>query len=314
MSGEGFGVLVPIGMAGDVRLSDARVAAGVIGFPIAHSLSPVTCQAAFDKLGLGYRYAAFEVPLGKAAEALADMRARQMLGLSVTMPHKAAVVELVDELSDAAQALGAVNCVARRGDRLVGHNTDGAGFCDALEAEGVDLAGLRCAVLGAGGAGRAVIAELARREVAEVAVIARSIAKAESGAALAGKLGVVGSGDGLAQYDLIVNATPVGMAGTPDAHSLPLNPELLHSKQRVVDLVYNPVMTPLLAECVCRKVSYSVGVGMLVYQAAHAVRIWTAQEPPIGAMTEAARAELSRREWLQQAVQLDAQTEQSDIL
>ena len=283
-------MLIPIGLD-----PDAEVAAGVIGFPIRHSLSPAICQAAFDGLGLDWVYAAFEVAPGEAAGALDEMRDRGMAGLSVTMPHKADVVAAVDELSPAAAALGVVNCVARDGERLVGHNTDGAGFCDALLAEGVELAGIGSAVLGAGGAARAVVAELARREVGEVAVIARRPEAAASAAALAGPAGTTASLADIGRFRLVVNATPVGMAETEGAGSLPLDPDLLHGGQHVAELVYNPLHTPLLAECRRRGVSASTGVGMLVYQAAHAVRIWTGAEPPVEAMSDAATEALKGR-------------------
>ena len=283
-------MLIPIGVP-----PDTEVAAGVIGYPVRHSLSPAICQAAFDELGLDWTYAAFEVAQGDAGRALDHMRNRGMAGLSVTMPHKADVAAAVDELSAAAAVLGAVNCVARDGDRLIGHNTDGAGFCDALLADGVELAGIGCAVLGAGGAARAVVAELARRGVGEVAVIARRPDRAASAAQLAGSAGTTASLADIGQYRLIVNATPVGMAETTGAGNLPLDPDLLHPGLHVAELVYNPLQTPLLAECNRRGVPASTGVGMLVHQAAHAVRIWTGAEPPVNAMTTAATAALNRR-------------------
>ena len=283
-------MLIPIGMP-----PDTEVAAGVIGFPVRHSLSPAICQAAFDELGLDWTYAAFEVAPGDADQALHHMRDRGMAGLSVTMPHKADVAAVVDELSPAAAALGVVNCVARDGDRLIGHNTDGAGFCDALVADGVELAGIGCAVVGAGGAARAVAAELARRGAAEVAVIARRPERAASAAELAGSGGTTASLGDIGQFRLVVNATPVGMAETEGAGNLPLDPDLLHPGQHVAELVYNPLQTPLLAECSRRGVPSSTGVGMLVHQAAHAVRTWTGAEPPIDAMTAAATAVLNRR-------------------
>ena len=283
-------MLIPIGLD-----PDTEVAAGVIGYPVRHSLSPVICQAAFDELGLNWIYAAFEVAPGEASQALDAMRSRGMAGLSVTMPHKADVAAAVDELSPAAAALGVVNCVGRDGDRLIGHNTDGAGFCDALRADGVEVADIACAVLGAGGAARAVVAELARRGAAEVAVIARRPDRAASAAELAGPAGTVGGPGDVGQYRLVVNATPVGMAETEGAGNLPLDPDLIHPAQHVAELVYNPLQTPLLAECQRRGVPASTGVGMLVHQAAHAVRIWTGAEPPVDAMTAAATAALARR-------------------
>lgn len=283
-------MLTPIGVP-----AGTEVAAGVIGYPVRHSLSPTICQAAFDELGLDWVYAAFEVLPGDAGRALDHMRERDMAGLSVTMPHKADVAAAVDELSPAAAALGVVNCVSRDGARLVGHNTDGAGFCDALLAEGVDLAGIDCAVLGAGGAARAVVAELARRGVGEVAVIARRPEAAASAAALAGSVGTTAGLADVGRYRLVVNATPVGMAETEGAGELPLDPDLLHVGQHVAELVYNPLHTPLLTECHRRGVGVSTGVGMLVHQAAHAVRIWTGSEPPVDAMTAAATAALQDR-------------------
>ena len=283
-------MLTPIGVP-----AGTEVAAGVIGYPVRHSLSPTICQAAFDELGLDWVYAAFEVLPDDAGQALDHMRERDMAGLSVTMPHKADVAAAVDELSPAAAALGVVNCVSRDGARLVGHNTDGAGFCDALLAEGVDLAGIDCAVLGAGGAARAVVAELARRGVGEVAVIARRPEAAASAAALAGSVGTTAGLADVGRFRLVVNATPVGMAETEGAGELPLDPDLLHVGQHVAELVYNPLHTPLLTECHRRGVGVSTGVGMLVHQAAHAVRIWTGSEPPVDAMTAAATAALQGR-------------------
>ncbi|WP_420637414.1 shikimate dehydrogenase [Candidatus Poriferisocius sp.] len=283
-------MLTPIGLP-----ADAEVAAGVIGYPVRHSLSPVICQAAFDELGLAWRYAAFEVPPGEAAAALAAMRERAMVGLSVTMPHKGDVAAAVDELSPAAAVLGVVNCVARVGGRLVGHNTDGAGFCDGLGADGVEVAGASVAVVGAGGAARAVVAELGRRGAAEVAVIARRAEQAASAAALAGPVGTTAGLGEVGRFGLVVNATPVGMAATTGSGGVPVEVELLRGGQHVVDLVYNPVVTPLLAECDRRGVARSTGIGMLVHQAAHAVRIWTGAEPPVVAMTAAALAALESR-------------------
>ncbi len=281
-------MLIPIGVD-----PGAEVAAGVIGFPVRHSLSPAICQAAFDELGLGWVYAAFEVAPGDASRALDRMREQRMAGLSVTMPHKADVAAAVDELSPAAAALHAVNCVARDGDLLIGHNTDGAGFCDALLAEGVELAGVGCAVVGAGGAARAVVAELARRGAGEVAVIARRPEAAEAAAVLAGSVGATAGLDDIGEYRLVVNATPVGMAETTGAGTVPFEPDLLHVGQHVAELVYNPLHTPLLAECRRRGVPASTGVGMLVYQAVHAVRIWTGAEPPVDAMFAAATDQLA---------------------
>src|SRR5579864_7589882 len=135
---------------------------GVIGDPIAHSLSPRLHNAAFDALGLDWVSVAFPVRAGMTAAALTGMRALEIVGLSVTMPHKEAAFDAVDEATDVARRLGAVNCVTRRDGALVGDSTDGAGFLAALRrAAGFDPRGRRCLVIGAGGAARAVIVALA---------------------------------------------------------------------------------------------------------------------------------------------------------
>lgn len=278
---------------------ETRVA-GVVGWPARHSLSPAILNAAFSATGLDWVYVAFEVPEGQGADAVTAMRTLGLGGLSVTMPHKASVHDAVDERTSVAADLGAVNCVFRRGDRLVGDNTDGAGFLDALQVdEGVAVAGRRCVVLGAGGAGRAVVRALAGAVAAEVVVVNRSPEPARRAAALAGACGRVGVAGDVGPADLIVNATPIGMAdaGPSDRRdvSLPLDPALLHAGQVVVDLIYHPATTPLLAAARERGATAVNGLGMLVHQAAHAFRRWTDEEAPLEQMRRATRHELARR-------------------
>jgi shikimate dehydrogenase len=267
--------------------------AGVIGNPVRHSLSPAIFQGAFRACALDWAYLAFEVPEGSAAEAMAGVRALGLEGVSVTMPHKAAVVAAVDDLDSTAAALGAVNCVVRRGRALTGHNTDGVGLVDSLGAdEDLDVAGLRCTVLGAGGAGRAVSHALGRAGAASVVVVNRNRERAIAAAGLAGPVGVVGDADAVAGADLVVNATPLGMG---DDGRLPLDPGRLAAGQVVVDLVYHPSVTPLLAAAEAAGARAVGGLGMLVHQAGHAFRLWTHEAPPLGAMREAARAALAAR-------------------
>lgn len=275
-------------------------AAGVIGLPIRHSLSPAIFNAAFAACGLDWAYLAFEVPDGAAGLAMAGVRALGLEGVSVTMPHKAAVIPALDELSDDAAALGAVNCVERRGSALVGHNTDGAGLLDALRLdEGITVAGRHVAVVGAGGAARAVIRSLGAAGAAAVTVVNRSPASAEEAARLAGAVGRAGPAAAVADADIVVNATPLGMgvvvttAGAPEP--LPLDPQLLGAGQVVVDLVYHPAVTPLLEAARSRGLRTVNGLGMLIHQAAHAFRLWTNEEPPLEAMSAAALAALLHR-------------------
>ncbi|MDP1818897.1 MAG: shikimate dehydrogenase [Acidimicrobiales bacterium] len=266
--------------------------AGVIGSPIRHSLSPAIFNAAFAACGLDWVYAAFEVTEGEAPSAMAGVRSLALEGVSVTMPHKEAVIPALDDLDVAAAALGAVNCVVRRGSSLRGHNTDGAGLVDSLRFdESVDVAGLRCTVLGAGGAGRAVAHALGAAG-GIVTVVNRTPERAEAAAALAGPAARVGTVADVDGADLIVNATSVGMGADGQ---LPLDATRLRDNQVVIDLVYHPARTPLLDAAEAAGARVIGGVGMLVHQAAHAFQLWTGEAPPLEAMRHAAVAALAAR-------------------
>jgi shikimate dehydrogenase len=264
--------------------------AAVIGSPVRHSLSPAIHNAAFAEAGLDWAFVALEVAAGDCVRALDGMRALDLGGLSVTTPHKDDAAALVDERSPDADALGAVNCVVPiDGGGLRGENTDGAGFVAALREAGIEPAGLRCCVLGAGGAARSVVLALARAGAVEVAVVNRTAAKGEAAAALAGDAGRVGGEPGDA--DLVVNATSVGMSGTGE---LPVDPARLRPAQVVAELVVHPVRTPLLEAAEAAGCVALDGVGMLVHQAAISFEAWTGVAAPVEAMTRAARAELGR--------------------
>ncbi len=268
---------------------------GVMGDPIAHSLSPLLHNAAFSALGLDWVSVAFRVPAGSAGAALAGVRALGIRGLSVTMPHKSQTARLVDRCSPVARRLGAVNCVVRDGALLVGHNTDGEGFLAALRrGAGFDPAARRCLVLGAGGAARAVVLALAEAGAAEVAVWARRQAQAQAAAGLAGERGRVATpeevGPMATSMELIVQATPVGMHGTPaEDAELPVPGDRLMQGQIAVDLIYDPYPTRWLSEAAAAGATTLGGLGMLVHQAAGQLERWIGVEAPLEAMWAAAR-------------------------
>jgi shikimate dehydrogenase len=281
--------------------------AGVIGDPVRHSLSPLLHNAAFSALGLDWAYLALPVPAGRAREALLGAAALGIEGLSVTMPHKTAVAEALEHCSATAATLRAVNTVVRKGDDLFGESTDGQGFIDALRADaGLDPSGRRCLVHGAGGAGRAVVLALSKAGAREVVVLNRTPERGRAAAALAGGVGRTGQPDEIEEMDLVVNATPVGMtidaaAATPRLDGAPeageadnlgegrplLDPNRLGPGQVLVDLVYHPAVTPLLAAARRRGATAVNGVGMLVHQAALAFTLWTGEAAPVGAMRAA---------------------------
>ena len=255
-----------------------------------HSLSPVLHNAAFEALGLDWVYLAFDVPADAVGPALDGMRALGIVGLSVTTPHKDEVALRVDRLSPVAERLRAVNTVVRQGDELVGESTDGQGFLDAVRLDhGFDPDGRRCLVRGSGGAARAVVLALAGAGAAAVVVVpGRSAEKAAAAAALAGTAGRVGTEQEARSADLVVNATTMGMVGGPD--ELPVDPELLHPGQLVIDIVYPA--TRFVDAARARGATAANGLGMLLHQAAGAFRLWTGHDPPLEAMSAAALAAL----------------------
>ena len=277
-------------------MSQRRVAA-LIGSPVAHSLSPVIHQAAFDAAGVDWTYAAFDVAPGRAGEAIAAMRVLGIAGLSVTMPHKHDVAAAVDRLDPAAAALRSVNTVSWDGADLVGSSTDGAGFVASLADDDIDVAGARVAVIGAGGAARSVIDALGRASVASIRVVNRTVDRAESASLLASVAAPGESGD-IARADLVVNATSVGMGVDPGAASvddLPCDPALLTDAQIVVDLVYHPLQTAWLTEAARVGARTVDGLGMLIHQAALQQSAWLGRLPDVRVMRDAAEAALADR-------------------
>jgi len=277
------------------RLTGATRVAAVIGDPISHSLSPVIHNAGFAAAGLDWVYVGLPVPPGRGAAAVEGMRALGIEGLSVTMPHKAEVLPALDEVSEDARALGAVNCVVRRGDVLRGENTDGAGFLAGLRTDfDFDPTGRTCVVLGAGGAARAVVLALARAGAASVQVVNRTASSAVAAAELAGPVGSVAGAEAVASADLVVNATSVGMrqGKSGDAPALPCDAELLGEGQVVAELVYHPLRTALVEAATRRGARASNGVSMLVHQAAVAFELWTGVPAPLEAMRAAVDAHL----------------------
>ncbi|HMG26327.1 MAG TPA: shikimate dehydrogenase [Acidimicrobiia bacterium] len=258
---------------------------GVIGDPVEHSRSPAMHNAAFAALDLDWVYVAFPVPRGEGRAAVRAVPVLGLVGLNVTMPHKADAASECDELVADAAALGAVNTVVNADGTLVGHSTDGDGFLRALHDEGVAVAGRRALVLGAGGAGRAIARALGRAG-GTVTVVARRAAAARDAAALAPDGIAAGLNDvPVEEFDVIVNATPLGMRGEPP----PFDTTRLHPDQFVFDTVY-PTDTPLLVEARARGLRAAGGLGMLVHQGALSFALWTGVTPPIEVMRAAASA------------------------
>lgn len=271
---------------------------GIIGYPLGHSISPAMQQAALDHLDLDMRYLVWETPPEAIAERMAFLRRPENLGANVTVPHKEAVVPLMDGLDPLARRIGAVNTIVDREGRLLGHNTDAQGFLWALREAGFEPTGKRALLLGAGGAGRAVAVALVEADVESLIIVNRTLGRAE---ALAGELEPRATAlawderhAAAATADLIVNATSMGMRGGPAPQESPISASAIPPHALAYDLVYNPMMTSFLAQAERAGARTLGGLAMLVYQGAAAFEIWTGRMAPIEVMMTAAKRALGQ--------------------
>ena len=284
---------------------------GIIGYPIRHSISPVFQQVALDACGIDARFEAWEVEPSALPNFIDGLRSPDTLGINVTVPHKEAVIPLLDHIDDWATAAGAVNTIVNESGVLSGHNTDGSGFLRALEEHGhFSPQTRRVLILGAGGSAKAVALALARSGVAAITIANRTPRRAQRLAEMIKKHGAVDNrtlavkaipllhqSDRLeraaADSDLVVNCTSMGMRHGPDESGSPLPARLIPSSALVYDLVYNPPMTPLLREARKSGASILGGLPMLVYQGVAAFEFWTGKKAPVEAMLSAAEAALA---------------------
>lgn len=254
----------------------------VFGNPLSQSLSPVMHTAAFAELGLDARYGACQTE--DAAEAVRQFREMGLCGASVTLPFKETIMPLLDDVDPDARKIGAVNTIARRGDRLEGCNTDGPGLVRDLEEWMGSISGKSFVVLGAGGAARAALFSIARAGGTPI-VVNRSGRRAEELASHFGCTWVPLAEIGRLRADCLINSTPVGMY--PESDRTPLPEARLDRFSHVMDMVYNPLRTRLLREAEAAGCAIRTGVGMFVHQGAEQFRLWTGQEPPQETMRQA---------------------------
>jgi shikimate dehydrogenase len=268
---------------------------GVMGNPVAHSLSPAMHNAAFNKLGLDWVYVPLLVQTDKVAAAVKGLSPLTFKGANVTVPLKEKVMPFMDQLSPAACCIGAVNTITIKDNgELVGSNTDWLGFLKHLEEIGFEAQDCKALILGSGGSSRAVVYALSSLG-AEIKIAARNVAKARMMAdqlthnIMEAKLSVISTdrlGD-VADVDLVVNTTPVGMSPLPEL--CPWPDEIpLPSCRLVYDLIYNPKVTRLMKKAEDQDIKAENGLGMLVHQAALSFELWTGVAPPMEAMRKAA--------------------------
>ena len=274
---------------------------GVFGDPVDGNPTGVMEEAGFEALGLNYRYITMKVTKDSFPDAMKAVRALNMRGVNLTMPHKITVLPWLDELSQAAAIIGAVNTVVVREDgTLFGENTDGKGFVEALKRAGESAEGRHVTILGAGGAARAIAVECALSGAVKVTIINRTHSKAEElaalvrektpaeGAALTWESGMAVPAD----TDILINATPVGLA--PDSDALPeIDYDTVTDRMVVSDVVFNPSFTRFLEEAGKRGAKTINGLGILACQGARNFTLWTGKEAPLEIMENKLREEFA---------------------
>lgn len=270
---------------------------GIFGYPVKHTLSPLMHNAAFRVMRLDYCYVPFEVRPENLKEAMEGIRALNIRGVNITVPHKEAAMDYLDELSAEARLIGAVNTIENRDGRLIGDNTDSRGFIKSLLMDAnTKVKGKRVLILGAGGAGKGVAVACAMEKAATVTIANRTADKAERLTEyLKGQFSEIPFSaislekdrlpEVISDADILINATSVGLKR---GESLPISSRDLHKNLVVYDLIYNPPDTPFLKMAGKAGVKKAVnGLGMLLYQGALSFEIWTGKRPPIAAMKKA---------------------------
>jgi shikimate dehydrogenase len=281
----------------DIRPSTAVCA--LIGNPVAHSMSPAIHNRAFAELDLDYVYVAFRVE--DVGAAMTGMRAfDNFRGMSVTIPHKVSIIEHLDEVAEVDRRIGSVNTVVKDGGRLKGFGTDGPGARKALTDTGVDLAGKNIAILGSGGAARAIAFSLAEAKPAaifllgviepELKALTQDLVTKTNTRATCALLDAKSLEATLEQSQVLIHCTPVGMHPKVDESVVPAS--LLHRNLAVMDIVYNPLKTKLLAEAEGRGLKAISGVDMFVNQAVLQFELWTGKPAPREVMRDVVIAHL----------------------
>lgn len=263
-----------------------------MGQPVAGNPTQFMMERAFTAAKLDWRYLTLEVPPESLADGIRGLRALGFRGGNFTIPHKVAVIQHLDGLSQAAELMGAVNCVNRVGDKLIGENTDGKGFVQSLR-ELTDPAEKRVVILGAGGAARAIAVEVALAKPAEITVVNRNESRGQELTTLLKDRVQISATFKAWQDDydvpegtqIVINATSIGLG---DANArVPLNITTLHPEMIVADVIFNPPQTRLLRDAATRGCKTLDGLGMLVNQAVIGFKIWTGVDPDPKVMREA---------------------------
>lgn len=283
------------------KIDSHTVLYSVIGDPIHHSRSPVMMNRAFRERGVNGIYLAFHVTAASLGNFIAGIRAMGIRGVNVTIPHKLAIMPLLDRIDESARIIGAVNTIVNNDGQLVGYNTDGLGYVRSLKEEmEPHLAGANVLIIGAGGAARGILYALAREGVASVTIANRTVERAQELVnAFRGQatgLAAIGNEDlqeACAQADIVINTTSLGMY--PNVGTSPLEAAWLKPGTIASDLIYNPMITRFLQEAEQQGCRIHGGLGMFIYQGAYAFEYWTGIQAPVDVMRETVIEALGHR-------------------
>lgn len=270
---------------------------GIVGDPVRQSLSPQMHNQEFKKLGIDAYYHPFRIAKEDLPAGIRGMKVLDVQGFNVTVPHKVAVMPLLDEIDPLAQNIGAVNTVVRQGDKFIGHNTDGLGFVRALQMDWKeDLSDEPALIIGAGGAAQAIYFSLLSAGVKHIDVCNRTVEKAERMIksspydASSRALPMNDAEKEMGNYSLIIQTTSIGMASTEGKS--PVSLDRLTAGAFVSDIIYNPGQTEFLKQAVQKGAKTQNGVGMLVHQGVLAFEKWTGVTPDVIRMTEVVTAHI----------------------
>jgi len=270
---------------------------GIIGNPLAHSISPIFQQAAFDFLKLPIQYKIWETRPSEFKLNIQNLRSFEYLGANITIPYKEQVIQYVDDLDSKARLIGAINTIVKRDNKLIGYNTDAFGFINSIRSNSnFNFKDKKILILGAGGAARAAAFSMIDEEIMSLTIANRTLKRASDLADnLSGFINVDISDlkspvfeESVRKSNLIVNASSVGMAHTILENKNLIIADWISPGSLIFDMVYNPLITPLIKEAKKAEAEVISGLSMLIYQGAESFKLWTDEEAPIQIMAEAA--------------------------
>lgn len=261
----------------------------VIGDPIDHSLSPTIHNAAFKELGMDCTFIAYRIPQEELEEGIEALKKIQIAGFNVTIPHKIQMMGYLDKIDESCSIIGAVNTVSNENNSLKGYNTDMDGFLEPLKKRQLSMIGKKILLLGAGGAARAIVTGFAKENAQSITIANKTVEKANELSKFAKKLGLESNATYLdsvnapSEYDVIVNATSIGLKNEPS----PISFEKIKQNTIVYDIVYRPMNTDFIKQAKQKDATVIYGYEMLLGQATRAFEIWHKVEAPYNAMKRA---------------------------